>query len=64
MGKINCPVCQTQMIRMVDKNQLHIWFESCTKCYGIFFDAGEFKDYKEETLADFFKDLMAKPRDF
>lgn len=63
MGNIDCPVCQTRMVRMVDNIQPHIWYESCTVCYGVFFDAGEFKDYKEETVLDFFRDLRSKPRD-
>lgn len=60
--KINCPVCHTQMIRMVDLDQPHIWYEGCTVCYGLFFDAGEFRDYKEETVLDFFKDLFTEER--
>jgi Zn-finger nucleic acid-binding protein len=62
IDKIDCPVCQTQMIRMVDKDQSHIHYEACTTCYGVFFDAGEFTDYKEETVFDFFRDLFAKKR--
>ena len=57
--KINCPVCNTPMIPMTDPKQPHIHFEGCKVCYGTFFDAGEFKDYKEETLGDFFKDLKS-----
>jgi Zn-finger nucleic acid-binding protein len=60
--RISCPVCQTQMIRMVDREQPHIRYEACTSCYGVFFNAGEFRDYKEETILDFFKDLFAKKR--
>lgn len=60
--KVNCPVCNVPMIRMVDKDQTHIWFESCTVCYGAFFDAGEFTDFKFRTLKDFFKGLRSKPR--
>ena len=60
--KINCPVCHSQMIRMVDLDQPHIWYEACTVCYGLFFDAGEFRDHKEETVLDFFKDLFTKER--
>jgi Zn-finger nucleic acid-binding protein len=63
VGKIDCPVCRTQMIRMVDAEQPHIWYEACTVCYGVFFDAGEFKDYKEETVLDFFRDLFTKERE-
>jgi Zn-finger nucleic acid-binding protein len=59
---IDCPVCKTRLIRMVDRSQPHIWYEACTRCYGVFFDAGEFRDYKEKTVLDFFKDLLAGER--
>jgi Zn-finger nucleic acid-binding protein len=54
-AKMNCPVCHTRLIRMVDHQQPHIHFESCTVCHGSFFDAGEFRDYKEHTVAEWFK---------
>ena len=57
-----CPVCKIPLIRMVDREQPHIWYEACTSCYGVFFDAGEFRDYKEHTVLDFFRDLFAKER--
>lgn len=60
--RIDCPVCHSQMIRMVDSKQPHIRYEACTSCYGVFFDAGEFRDYKHETVIDFFKGLFAKAR--
>lgn len=60
--RISCPACKTDMIQMVDNKQPHITYEACTTCYGVFFDAGEFKDYKEESILDFFKDLFAKSR--
>ena len=56
--KIDCPKCKTPMIRMVDRSQPRKHFESCTVCYGLFFDAGEFADYKQESVLDFFKGLM------
>ena len=55
-----CPVCHTQMIRMVDHQQPHIRFESCTVCHGVFFDAGEFRDYKEMTLAESVRRLIGR----
>jgi Zn-finger nucleic acid-binding protein len=61
-GKIECPRCHTQMIRMVDLEQPHIWYESCTVCYGKWFDAGEFRDLQQETIVDFFRGLFAKER--
>lgn len=60
-GKIFCPVCHTQMIQMTDHAQPHIKFESCTVCYGVFFDAGEFRDYKEVTLAESVRKLFKRP---
>ena len=63
LDRINCPVCQTRLIRMVDREQPHIHYEACTSCYGVFFDAGEFRDYKQERVVDFFRDLFAKGRD-
>src|SRR5215218_5652990 len=49
-GNIECPRCHSQMIRMVDLEQHHIWYESCTVCYGKWFDAGEFKDLQHHTI--------------
>ena len=54
---IKCPKCSMLMINMVDLDQPHIWYEQCNKCAGIFLDAGEFKDLKENTIADFFKKI-------
>jgi len=62
-GKIDCPRCHGPMIRMVDLEQHHIWYESCTVCYGKFFDAGEFKDLQQESIMDFFRDLFMRERD-
>lgn len=62
MDRVDCPVCHTRMIPMVDRDQPHIWYEACTVCYGVFFDAGEFSDYKEKSVLDFFRDLFARER--
>ena len=62
MHAIDCPECSSRMIPMVDRQQPHIWYEACTSCYGVFFDAGEFTDYKEITVLDFFRDLFANER--
>ncbi len=56
---INCPKCQTQMTRLADVKQAHLWYESCPVCHGVFFDAGEFRDYKEETILERFRDWVA-----
>jgi Zn-finger nucleic acid-binding protein len=63
--RINCPTCppNTPLIRMVDPIQPHIWYESCTICFGSFFDAGEFMDLSTRTLDDLMKRFKAKARD-
>ncbi len=63
LDRIDCPVCHTPLLRMADNRQPHIWYESCPVCFGAFFDAGEFKDYRQETWQDFFRDLRSKERD-
>jgi uncharacterized protein len=60
--RIDCPRCGGRMIRMVDADQPHIWYESCGSCHGVFFDAGEFTDYKRHSPADFFRRLRAAER--
>ena len=60
--EIDCPKCQVRMVPMVDAKQPHIWYESCPQCFGLFFDAGEFTDFQQETVIDFFKGLLAKDR--
>ncbi len=55
---IKCPRCQGAMVKMVDKDQIHVQFESCPGCYGTFFDAGEFADLKELTVLERFTKLL------
>lgn len=50
VGLIRCPVDDSLMVRMVDKAQPSLWFESCPLCFGVFFDAGEFSDFREDSL--------------
>jgi Zn-finger nucleic acid-binding protein len=54
-AKVMCPRCNTRMVRMVDREQPHVWYESCSVCHGTFFDAGEFRDLTERSLTDLFK---------
>jgi hypothetical protein len=62
MGEISCPQCHSTMIRMVVPDQHHIWYESCGSCAGVFFDAGEFRDYKDKTFFDYIRDLLTPER--
>lgn len=56
--RINCPACHTRMIRMVDHRQPHIWYESCPVCFGVYLDAGEFRQQKEHTMFGTFRDML------
>ena len=61
--RIACPKCpNSPLIRMVDARQPHIWFESCTVCYGRFYDAGEFRDFAQFTFAEFLRGLGSTAR--
>ncbi|HEY0503265.1 MAG TPA: zf-TFIIB domain-containing protein [Lysobacter sp.] len=63
IDRIRCPVCsERQLVRMVDPQQPHIWFESCSHCFGRFYDAGEFRDYAEHTFLEFLRDMDAPER--
>lgn len=57
-----CPSCAGTLIRMVDAEQPHLWYESCSSCFGVFFDAGEFRDYKHVGWLDKLKDLLRGER--
>ncbi len=57
-----CPKCGGNMVKMVDKDQPHIWYEQCHSCYGVFFDAGEFSDYKHRSFIDYISDIFVKER--
>jgi Zn-finger nucleic acid-binding protein len=54
VGLVRCPVDAEPMVRMVDRAQPALWFESCPLCYGVFFDAGEFSEFMEDHLRDLF----------
>lgn len=55
---IKCPKCAVTMVPMVDKDQFDIKYESCQSCYGTFFDAGEFRDLKENSVLKRFVQML------
>lgn len=57
---VKCPSCNIPMMPVHDLEQPHIQLEACAQCHGTFFDAGEFKDFCEETFMDRIKDYFAK----
>lgn len=63
VDRIKCPSCiDSQLVRMVDPQQTHIWFESCKFCYGRFYDAGEFRDLADHSLSDILRDMETPER--
>ena len=58
---IACPRCHRDMEKASDPKQPHIWYETCGE-HGLFMDAGEFTDYKHETLMDRFRSMIKGPR--
>ncbi len=42
-----CPRCQVKMTRILDLDEYSIWYEQCPCCGGTWFDAGEFRQFKE-----------------
>ncbi|MBQ13004.1 MAG: hypothetical protein CMQ17_01170 [Gammaproteobacteria bacterium] len=55
---IPCPRCAKPMTKKNDSKQSHLEFEACEE-HGVFMDAGEFTDWKNETLLDVFRVLVA-----
>ena len=56
--KIQCPVCHTPMITLAVHGHKGLKYESCTVCFGSFFDAGEFREYAGSG-AGWFRRLLA-----
>ncbi|MBI5865567.1 MAG: zf-TFIIB domain-containing protein [Planctomycetes bacterium] len=59
-AKTKCPHCTEPMIEMTVHGQPHIRFESCTVCHGAFLDAGELRDMKQLTLAEWLRSLLRR----
>ncbi len=53
-----CPVCKTLMITMSVYGHPQLKYESCTVCFGAFFDAGEFREFKKEGIVEVLKGLV------
>ena len=55
---VGCPKCDAKMNHVFETEPFEIKFEVCPKCKGVFFDAGEFRDYMQDEIFDSFQDLM------
>jgi hypothetical protein len=62
IDNVKCPECNQQMDKTSDPDQTHIWTESCPDGHGVFFDAGEFTDWKYDTFMDRLRDLVKGKR--
>lgn len=45
---IDCPACGMRMVELVALKRRDIRYEKCSQCYGVFLDAGEFTDFKQD----------------
>ena len=61
LSDIYCPHCGEQMEKSSDWKQTHIWYEVCRN-HGIFMDAGEFSDFKHESVLDRLRDFFTGKR--
>ena len=50
---LHCPKCQTTpLTRLEVPHHAGLHIDKCPRCYGAFFDAGEFLEYRELTLLE------------
>jgi Zn-finger nucleic acid-binding protein len=55
-----CPNGHGTMSHVRDADQIHIGYESCDTCHGVYLDAGEFTDLKHHTALDTLKKLVVR----
>lgn len=55
-----CPRCQSLMKSIPFKGQPHIRYESCEKCGGAYFDAGEFRDASSRGVFEWVKAIFKR----
>lgn len=60
LDDIKCPECDEKLDVVVDEKQIHIQYESCPNDHGVFFDAGEFTDWKYDTAMDRVRGILAR----
>jgi Zn-finger nucleic acid-binding protein len=63
MDNYQCPRCSGAMAKVVDPEQTHIWYETCSSCNGSYLDAGELRDLSSLTISDIFKRIAAPVRE-
>ena len=56
---VPCPTCGAPLETRFDAYQHHIHYETCPAGHGVYFDAGEFRDFVTDHWSDFFKGLFS-----
>lgn len=59
-NSIDCPRCKRPMVKIEAEGRTDVWYEGCLNCRGVFFDAGEFRDYLDSDIVISFKKLSQK----
>ncbi len=54
-----CPRCSVPLETRFDAYQHHIHYDLCPRGHGVYFDAGEFRDFVTDDWSDFFKSLFS-----
>ena len=58
---IECPRCRVEMeAAELQRGRIRIQYETCPRCQGSYFDAGEFRSFAEPTLLEFAGELTAQ----
>lgn len=56
---VPCPKCETnKMQQVLYTDPFEIKFECCLKCKGVYFDAGEFRDYLDDEIYEEFGEII------
>jgi Zn-finger nucleic acid-binding protein len=58
-SRIACPRCAQPMRHVVDREN-HLSLEFCDACRGIYFDAGEFREFKHSSTEEYFRALFGE----
>jgi Zn-finger nucleic acid-binding protein len=58
-----CPRCtNVKMTQVQDVDQSHITLDACPECLGVYFDAGEFKDFAHFNFVDYLRGLFHRKK--
>jgi Zn-finger nucleic acid-binding protein len=57
-AQMNCPVCHTRMFEMGDQKTPTTHFHACKVCYGLFFDAGKYREHKEHGVMSLLREMF------